>query len=188
MARADQWLTAAMDRTTYGYGYTTSGSGTTTTSVGLLCREYRGWGPRTTELAGGIRNVLYQGGNKANPASTNWPGGQGNMYYYYYMTQVLHHFGGPDWKRWNEGIDEKGQKAGEGMRDWLIAKQDKGLDQKHLHQAGSWSPAGDAHGAAGGRIMITSMSLLTLEVYYRYLPLYRREQMGSKDEAVRSGL
>jgi hypothetical protein len=187
--RADQWMNAAMDRATYGYGYTSAGAGTTTSAVGLLCREYRGWGPRTTELAGGIQNLLYQGGKRTTPTTVNWPGGQGNMYYYYYMTQVLHHFGGPDWKLWNEAKDDKGNSIGRpGMRDWLISKQDRGQDPKHPHQIGSWSPAGDAHGAAGGRVMITSMSLLTLEVYYRYLPLYRREQMGSKDETVRSGL
>ena len=28
---------------------------------------------------------------------------------------------------------------------------------------------------AGGRIMVSSLSLLTLEVYYRHLPLYRRD-------------
>ena len=29
--------------------------------------------------------------------------------------------------------------------------------------------------------MYTSLSLLTLEVYYRHLPLYRREMGGQKD-------
>jgi hypothetical protein len=39
---------------------------------------------------------------------------------------------------------------------------------------GSWSSAGDTYGNAGGRLMVTSLNLLTLEVYYRYLPLYYR--------------
>ena len=34
----------------------------------------------------------------------------------------------------------------------------------------------------GGRIMFTSLSLLTLEVYYRHLPLYRKD-MGVMKEA-----
>ena len=38
-----------------------------------------------------------------------------------------------------------------------------------------WSSAGDVHGSAGGRLMITSLNLLTLEVYYRHLPLYYRD-------------
>jgi hypothetical protein len=40
---------------------------------------------------------------------------------------------------------------------------------------GSWDPNGpvkDQWGAQGGRLMITSLSLLTLEIYYRYMPLY----------------
>ena len=43
---------------------------------------------------------------------------------------------------------------------------------------GSWDPNGptaDPWGGHGGRHMITSLSVLTLEVYYRYLPLYSRD-------------
>jgi hypothetical protein len=42
---------------------------------------------------------------------------------------------------------------------------------------GSWKPVGGAdHGdAAGGRHYRTCMSIMTLEVYYRHLPLYQRE-------------
>jgi hypothetical protein len=90
------------------------------------------------------------------------------MYYYYYATQVLYHFGGEAWEKWNPR-----------MRDALIARQDKGTDQPH--QKGSWSPARDAHGGAGGRVMITSLSLLTLEVYYRHRPLCQ-EPGAHKDE------
>jgi hypothetical protein len=32
----------------------------------------------------------------------------------------------------------------------------------------------DPHGNAGGRIYQTALSILTLEIYYRHLPLYRR--------------
>ena len=80
---------------------------------------------------------------------------------------MLHHFGGPMWKQWNEP-----------MRSWLIETQDKGDDPKRAHQKGSWDPARDAWGKPGGRLMITSMCVLTLEVYYRHLPLYRRDIAG----------
>jgi hypothetical protein len=175
-SRADKWLDAAMDRNSYGYGYASAGAGVTTSAVGLLCREYRGWGPRTHQLLTGVEIL------KANP-----PGGL-NMYYYYYATQVMHHLGGDYWKFWNEGLVKnkqtgKWEKVNPGMRDWLIAKQDTKDATKHSY--GSWDPAGDVHGGAGGRIMITSMSLLTLEVYYRHLPLYRREGNVNKDEAAR---
>ncbi|HYT90997.1 MAG TPA: hypothetical protein VEL76_19960, partial [Gemmataceae bacterium] len=82
---------------------------------------------------------------------------------YYYATQVMHHFGGSNWAKWNEK-----------MRDILLKTQEKksvpGSDYK-----GSWSAEGDAHGSVGGRLMITSLSILTLEVYYRHLPLYYRD-------------
>ena len=41
---------------------------------------------------------------------------------------------------------------------------------------GSWDPeypGQDAWGAKGGRLFVTSLSALTLEIYYRYLSLYK---------------
>jgi hypothetical protein len=32
----------------------------------------------------------------------------------------------------------------------------------------------------GGRLFQTSLSILTLEVYYRHLPLYRREKLDKE--------
>ena len=151
-----------------GYGYDGPGDTPTMTGVGLLCREYLGWGPRNPGLIKGVQKL----GNDFGPDKQ-----LNNMYYYYYATQVMHHFGGEPWQKWNPA-----------MRDSLIARQDRGMDRAHPHQRGSWPPAGDAHGGAGGRVMITSLSLLTLEVYYRYLPLYRRDMAVNKDETVKGGL
>ena len=58
-----------------------------------------------------------------------------------------------------------------------------GLLPKYPHLKGSWSPAGDAHASTGGRVMSTSLAILTLEVYYRHLPLYRRDLGGTKTAA-----
>ena len=58
------------------------------------------------------------------------------------------------------------------MRKLLIESQ-----EKEGCAAGSWNPKDDAFGKDGGRIMITALNTLTLEVYYRYLPLY---QLDSK--------
>jgi hypothetical protein len=126
------------------------------TAAGLLCREYLGWGPRHEGLLKGVQRLSQMPPDAGKPM---------NIYYYYYATQVTHHMGGDSWKAWNEK-----------MRDLLIAKQDKGLSNPH--QRGSWSPAGDVWGAAGGRVMETSLACLTLEVYYRHLPLYRQELGG----------
>lgn len=157
-AKAMKFLDSVMLSDGSGYGYTAPSAAPTMTAVGLLCRQYLGWGPRNANLLSGVQTL------KKTP-----PGKLNSMYYYYYATQVMHHMGGDDWKGWNEK-----------MRDMLVSKQDKG--DKNPHSRGSWNPQGDAHGGAGGRLMLTSLSLLTLEVYYRHLPLYRRDLGGKKDE------
>ena len=86
----------------------------------------------------------------------------------------MHFYGGPEWEAWNKGTKDKA-----GMRDTLIQGQDTGQDKAHVHQKGSWSS--DGHPQTSGRLMVTSMSLLTLEVYYRHLPLYGRGQGGLKE-------
>ncbi len=40
---------------------------------------------------------------------------------------------------------------------------------------GSDRPEKDAWGKTGGRVMTTALSCLTLEIYYRYLPLFKAE-------------
>jgi hypothetical protein len=169
LAQANKYLDAwAGDAYGSTYGYRSPGARPTTNAIGLLCREYLGWGPRNPGLVRGIDSL-----SKMSPNP-----GHKSMYYYYYATQVIHHMGGPAWTAWNPK-----------MRDMLIDAQDKGDDPNRRHQKGSWSCAGwDVGGWGGGRIMMTSMSLLTLEVYYRHLPLYRREMGGNKDTAVKDGL
>src|SRR5207248_2216275 len=97
-------------------------------------------------------------------------GAVNSMYFNYYATQVMHHMGGEAWNTWNPK-----------MRDQLVTAQDQGRMAKRPHQLGSWGPEGDQFGAQGGRIMQTSLSLLTLEVYYRHLPLYRRDVTSGKE-------
>lgn len=150
---ASKWLDDVATPDGSGYGYRSPGATPTMSAVGLLCRQYLGWGPRNAALIKGSQEL------KQTP-----PRALHNIYYYYYATQVMHHMGGEAWEFWNPK-----------MRDWLVSTQDRGQNLKHPHQKGSWSPRGDVHGFPGGRIMITSMAVLTLEVYYRHLPLYRRD-------------
>jgi hypothetical protein len=144
-----------------GYGYVAgSTSSPRMTAVALLCRQYmENWGPAHPRLIKSINAHL-----KTNPPSRQ------DVYYYYYATQVMHHFGGEAWRDWNEK-----------MRESLIQKQDitNGPNQ------GSWSAAGDPFGRPGGRLMMTSLNLLTLEVYYRYLPLYQRDAGYKMSDAVK---
>ncbi len=88
-----------------------------------------------------------------------------NMYYNYYATQVMHHYGGEQWTKWNTE-----------MRDFLVATQ-----STDGHEYGSWFfPDGvDMGGGNAGRLYYTSLAAMTLEVYYRHMPLYH--EMSLKD-------
>jgi hypothetical protein len=137
-----------------GYGYMGPQATPWLTASGLWCRQFMGWSPRNPNMEKGVVFL------KKVP-----PGTFDTMYYYYYATQVMRHLGGDDWNTWNKK-----------MRDLLIATQDKGDTPGKAHQFGSWDPKKDAHGSVGGRLMITSLSALTLEVYYRHALLYRDQK------------
>ncbi len=70
----------------------------------------------------------------------------------------MHHFGGDVWKLWNRG-----------MREILVAGQEKSGSH-----AGSWSPDEQEWGRQGGRIYVTSLSVCTIEIYYRHLPIFKQ--------------
>ncbi|MEA1950063.1 MAG: hypothetical protein U9N87_01675 [Planctomycetota bacterium] len=132
------------------YGYLTrENPGRTTTAIGLLCRMYTGWHRNRPALVRGVELL-----DKWEPSKTD-------MYFNYYATQVLCHFDGPPWERWNPK-----------MRDYLIATQ-----AASGHEAGSWYFP-DRHGDKGGRLYNTAVAVMILEVYYRYMPLYEREAVG----------
>jgi hypothetical protein len=155
MDRAQKFL-ETLSTENDGYQYVAgSGASPAMTAVGLLCRQYiQAWGPTNPRMIRGIDGHL-----KPNP-----PGALKDIYYYYYATQVMHHYGVREaWSAWNTK-----------MRDSLIQSQDK---RDILSVNGSWAPEeGDRWAQVGGRLMVTSMSLLTLEVYYRYLPLYYQRE------------
>jgi len=76
----------------------------------------------------------------------------------------MHNVIDADWDTWNRQ-----------MRRVLIESQDR-----EGCATGSWDPeqpAADIWGAQGGRLMTTSFNALTLEVYYRYLPLFRTDSL-----------
>lgn len=146
LTRAEKFLKSVQVDGGAGYRYTdNSGSATETmTAVGLLCRMYLGWRHDNSTLERGVASLAAFGPSRDN------------MYYNYYATQVLHHWGGAEWRRWNEV-----------MREQLISTQ-----IKRGAATGSWEPIGP-HTRSGGQIYQTTLCLLTLEVYYRHLPMYR---------------
>lgn len=127
-----------------------------TTAAGLLNRLYLGWGPRHADMILGCDYLM----EAALPPTEFKRGQSANIYTWYYAAQVMHHMGGEYWEKWNPR-----------MREYLIKSQDR-----EGHKNGSWDPTGDAWGRQGGRLYTTALSVLTLEVYYRHLPLYRREK------------
>jgi len=129
-----------------GYGYTTPANRPATTAIGLLCRMYLGWKRDNAALKRGVEWLSEQGPSKSN------------LYYDYYATQVMRHYGGDAWKKWNAE-----------MRDFLVMSQ-----LKEGPEAGSWFVKGDLGAERGGRLYCTSLAALILEVYYRHAPIYRR--------------
>lgn len=127
------------------FGYTDPSKGTSaTTAIGLFSKMLLGLHRESP--------LLVQGGDylvELGPSDHD-------IYYNYYATQVLFHRQGNDWRSWNQK-----------MRDFLIGTQ----VQKPGHLHGSWY-FHDNHGKVGGRLYTTCMAVMTLEVYYRYLPLY----------------
>jgi hypothetical protein len=140
------------------YGYDTPAAGKATTAIGLLCRMYLGWKKENPALQQGVEALAGWGPDVGR--------GQANMYYNYYATQVMHHWEGPLWDKWNKT-----------MREFLIKSQ-----SKQGHAKGSWHLAGDPGSDLGGRLYCTSMCAMTLEVYYRHLPLYRKGSMEDEFE------
>lgn len=121
-----------------------------TTSIGLLCRMYMGWKIDNPALIAGVKYLASVGPSK------------GDIYYDYYASQVMIQFTGARgdmWDKWNTT-----------MRDWLVETQVKTGPAK-----GSWDVIENGHkGDRGGRLYTTCLAVMTLEIYYRVLPLYQR--------------
>lgn len=138
------------------YSYVARGGPTDTmTAVGLLCQMYLGWQRDRPELKAGVEHLSTVGPSREN------------IYYNYYASQVLHHWGGELWDQWNLR-----------MRNQLVSTQ-----VQDGPGAGSWNVT-DPHGDSGGRIYQTALSIMTLEIYYRHLPIYRRfdEKSGRSEK------
>jgi hypothetical protein len=117
------------------------------TAEALLCRMYMGWTMHNRPLKAGISFLAAK--HLPDPHEFD-------VYYWYYATQVMHHAGGRNWRKWNQSL-----------REILVHAQETAG-----HEAGSWAPRGP-HAHVGGRIYVTSLAVCTLEVYYRHAPIFR---------------
>lgn len=89
-----------------------------------------------------------------SPPETRSP----NAYTWYYATLASFHAGGPQWDAWNGRLQAS-----------LLPLQRR--ESTALN--GSWDPD-PVWGGHGGRVYATAMAAMTLEVYYRHLPMHRR--------------
>lgn len=139
--------------------------GTTLTAIGLLCRYHiDGWGPSHPGLIDGLAGFV-----KNPPSATNH-----DPLHLYYTTWLLAGYEGEDWKNWNEGPKGTDGTRKGGVRDLLCDSHIR----KDAATLGSWAANGD-FGKRYGRLGTTALNVLTLEVYYRYLPLYKRGDDGN---------
>lgn len=126
----------------------------TMTAVGLLMRMYLGWRRDNADVVRGADYLL-----EALPAYGTARNNERDTYYWYYATQVMFHVGGARWEQWNSRL-----------HPLLVQSQ-----VKQGPFAGSWdprTPVPDRWAFHAGRLYVTAMNLLSLEVYYRHLPLY----------------
>lgn len=114
------------------------------TAEALACRMFLGDRPSDPSVIEAADFILSE-----------TPGvGSTNYYYWYYGTLALFQQQGPRWERWNAALTST-----------LL-----GLQRRDGEFAGSWDM--DVWGGYGGRVYTTSIATLSLEVYYRYLPMH----------------
>lgn len=148
VAGAIKFLNTVQSESGAKYGYAEPGGKPSTTAIGLLCRMYLGWKKDEPALQRGAAYISNLGPSKTD------------LYYDYYATQIMHHFGDEYWPKWNNV-----------MRDQLVNRQ-----VQSGHMAGSWDVPGGGHvNEKGGRLYVTSMATMILEVYYRHMPIYAKE-------------
>ncbi|MCA9190677.1 MAG: hypothetical protein KDB03_02905 [Planctomycetales bacterium] len=143
----DPFLDSQTDELKTYYGYRKPDRSPTCTAIGLLIRLFRDWSHTDPRILEGAE-FLHDTG----PAVSD-------VYFNYYTTLFLFHIGGPLWESWNPRV-----------RDFLVNTQ-----ATAGHESGSWY-FDNPFGREGGRLYTTAMAAMTLEVYYRFSPLYQQSE------------
>jgi hypothetical protein len=95
-------------------------------------------------------------------------GGIANLYHLYYAALAMYQVGGKPWKTFNPRI-----------RDGLVGTQHHGEGCKR----GSWKGGG----YIVDRVLATCFATLTLETYYRYLPVHKGPEVEEEIETLSEG-
>ena len=131
-----------------GYGYTSPGDTYSLAGVGILCQLF--WKGERGVLRKGMEWVLEE----TEKMPVKYKSEHANLYAWYYHTQACLMFGGSAWTKWNRWF-----------QDELVNVQSPD---------GSWPvPGGKGHGPGGAKsktVWDTTLCILMLEVFYRYMP------------------
>lgn len=123
-------------------------------ALGTLMRLHTGWAATDSRVVANAETLAAMRPTYGEPSEKSR-----DCYLWYYASQVLVHVGGEPWDAWYAAL-----------ADTLGPRQ-----TREGPAAGSWDPLGatpDRWGQYGGRIYVTALHLLTLEVPYRHLPTY----------------
>jgi len=93
-----------------------------------------------------------------------------SIYYWYYATIATFQVGGKPWERWNAA-----------MKKTVLVHQRRGGCAD-----GSWDPPRNFWSKIGGRMYATTLNILNLEIYYRYLPLYTGGTLDTAAALIRT--
>ena len=132
-------------------------------AIGMLCRQFVG-GDYDADIQAAANYLLSQ----AKQGKGNVGKGKnhlvGDLYYTYYSVLAMFQMGGEFWATWNKMF-----------RDPLVKAQIHTIrDERGRFVRGSWDPKNHHWGSRGGRVYSTAMAILCLEVYYRFLPVYKK--------------
>ncbi len=150
LAKARAWLREKMVSGPHGgiYGYTANGAAgpPAMQAAGFFCSQLLGISPNSARARDSVAALVKHG----------FTPGKADIYYWYNAVLGSYQYQGPLWQEWNKHLIEH----------YLPSQRRDG------DLAGSWDPAGHQHGNQMGRVIVTAMCTLSLEVYYRYTPLY----------------
>jgi hypothetical protein len=121
------------------------------TAVSLTCRLFMGRRPNHPECAGQAK-WLSRDDRHLDVAHRAQ-----DLYYIYYASMAMFQMRGDYLNEWKNAFDPALRKR----------QERKGPTR------GSWPVEGSAYGSHGGRVYTTAMALLSLEVYFKFMPLYR---------------
>lgn len=157
--RASKFLNLVQDKGGARYRYQPTGWDVSRamTAEGLLCRQFLGWPKNQPQLLEGIEYLLDE---KYKPT---WQEGRRNVYEWYYVGHVLHNMDDEEWTDWYDHTQKE-----------IIANQ---ITSGSGDYRGSWNPnkpVGAPYEFAdkAGRLYITAMCLLILEMPVRHHPIY----------------